>query len=137
MGRRQHEAAKNAYAHERGQELHQFGGYVEGFVIVDLGDELVLSAYLSIGKDLQAQLRVWEVVVFSDDGQPHRRKYTYQLHYDGEFVVRYDRDPMQHPNMPEHKHVGVNRRRIKCGRTTLTEAVEELYEVVRDRESDL
>jgi hypothetical protein len=133
---RRHEAAKNAYAHQRGEDLHRWGGHAEPFLIVDLGDELTLSAYLSIGKELQAQLRIFEVVVFDEDGTPHRRKYTYQLHYDGEFIVRYDRDPAQHPNMPEHKHVGANRRRVKCGRVTLSDAVEELYDVVRDRESD-
>jgi Family of unknown function (DUF6516) len=60
-----------------------------------------------------------------------RRKYTYQLTYDGEFIVRYDRDEAQHPRMAEHKHVGANRRRVRCERKTLHDAIEELYELVR------
>ena len=123
------------YAYERGEELHRLGAQVDQLVFTDLGDEFTVAANLRFGSELQAGLRVFEVIEVRD-GRPHRRKYTYQLTYRGEFIVRHDRDAVQHPRMPDHMHLGSSRRRVRGTRRTLHDAVDELYEVIRQREAD-
>ena len=46
------------------------------------------------------------------------------------------RDPVQHPEMPEHKHVGGDERRMEWTRLTLREVVDEVIEIVAARELD-
>jgi hypothetical protein len=52
-----------------------------------------------------ARLSVFEHLRHEDD-RARRLKYSYDVIVDGEPVVRFDRDPVAHPDMPEHKHVG-------------------------------
>lgn len=43
-----------------------------------------------------------------------------------QFLFRYDRDPANHPDMPEHKHLPPQRR-IASGPVTFRDVLEEAY----------
>ena len=67
--------------------------------------------------------------------RPHRRKYGYHFLYEDDFVFRYDRDPTQHPEMPEHKHLPGDHV-DPCDPVTLAQVVDEVLDVVAQREAN-
>jgi hypothetical protein len=123
------------YGFERGNDLFSLGAEVRDRLGIDVGDELHIDATLAFGQRRQAVLWIFEAVVITE-GQPHRRKYGYHAEYEDIFLFRYDRDPEQHPEMPEHKHLPPDGRRVTSGRVTLREVVEELLDIVAEREGE-
>lgn len=70
------------------------------------------------------------------DGRPHRFKYSYHANIGNDFVFRYDRDPVVHPEMPDHKHLpGGEDRRFDSGRVTLHEVAVELWDEISERDT--
>jgi Family of unknown function (DUF6516) len=124
-----HRVTPEDYAYDRYDELHGLGAAVEACTIGDVAGEIVINALLRFGDD--ATLSVFEVVVADEDGCAHRRKYSYTGAFPDRLLLRYDRDPINHPDMPEHRHVGD--RREKWGRVTLADVSEEMWDHVRQR----
>jgi hypothetical protein len=118
------------YSHARGTDVHGCGAYVLSHTTEDLaGALLLIEANLGFGARGDGLLEVTEVVGIWE-GRPHRIRYRYHFSYDSLFLWRYDRDPKNHADMPMHKHVGSEDRRIPWGRVTFSEVVDEVYEYV-------
>lgn len=94
--------------------LHQLGG-VPVIETTDLLIErqiLLLSSNVTfVGEDLE--LKVFEVLRKTQRDTAHREKYCYRCRLDQQLVFRYERDPLQHPEMPDHKHLS-DGTRIPC-----------------------
>lgn len=117
-------------------QLHDLGGVLRE-AIVNVIDELgsaTLHAWVTFGEQDSGLLSVFENVVIDEGGSPHRAKYGYHCEHGGQFLFRYDRDPVQHPEMPEHKHLPPDERRITADRVTLQDVVDELWPMVVERE---
>lgn len=124
------------YLKDRLAHLHDLGGILRK-AIVNVVDELgfaTLHAWVTFGEQDSGHLSVFEVVVLGEDGAAHRAKYGYHCEHGGQFLFRYDRDPVQHPEMPEHKHLPPEERRIAADRVTLQDVVEELWPIVVERD---
>jgi hypothetical protein len=52
-------------------------------------------------------------------------------------LLRYDRDPVNHPDMPEHRHVPPDNRREKWSRVTLADVSDEMWDHVRQRAAEV
>src|SRR5215210_4521772 len=89
---------------------------------------------MSFGEFDYGALSVCENVGHSEAGIPHRRKYGYQCNYRTDFLFRYDRDPVQHPDMPEHKHLPPDERRVHWDRVTSMDVAEEFSPIVSERD---
>jgi hypothetical protein len=117
------------YSFERGEQIHSFGADVQIHFSFDVGDELIITANLAFGEG-RCILSIYEVVQLTDGGEPHRRKYGYQV-ICGDTSFRYDRDPI-HADMPEHKHLG-DGRRVPWERVTLQDVVDEVLDLLSQR----
>lgn len=119
------------YACDRFDELHGLGATVESCAIGDAAGRIVINAVLRFGED--GILSLFEVVVAGEDGFAHRQKYSYTGVFPDGYVLRYDRDPVNHPDMAEHRHVGPDDRREPWGRVTLADVSDEMWDQVRQR----
>ena len=115
------------YLTDRCAQLGDLGAFVTYVYVVEFGDEANIHATLVFGRTVR--LDVFEHVQMRT-GRPHRLKYSYHLERDGEYVVRYDRDPSGHPELPEHKHMAGQDGRKPCGRMTLHDVAEEAWALV-------
>jgi hypothetical protein len=125
------------YLKSRIAQLHDLGGVLRQ-AIVNIVDELgvaTLHAWVTLGDADNGLLSVYETVVIGHDGAPHRAKYAYHCEHAGGFLFRYDRDPLQHPKMPHHKHLPPDERRIAADRVTLQDVVDELWPMVVERDT--
>jgi len=120
------------YVKDRIDQLYSLGGVVRGVVVNKLPNAISIHAQVTFGEFNDGLLGVYEHVVL-EDGVPHRRKYGYQCQYEDSFLFRYDRDPVQHPEMAEHKHIGEGRR-IAADRVTLHDVVDEFWPTVAERD---
>jgi hypothetical protein len=123
------------YSHDRWNDFHSCGGNVTHHTTLDLapGVMLQIEAAIVFRTFREGILEVDEVVVMKD-GQPHRLRYSYRFEFQGLEVFRYDRDPRNHPEMPEHKHVGG--RRIPSDRATFRQVVEEAWDWIDQRDAE-
>jgi uncharacterized protein DUF6516 len=120
------------YGYDRGEQFHAVGAEVRSHNSFDVGDELVIMATLAFGAQGDGLLHVFEAV-HEVGGDAHRRKYAYHFSYGDDFLFSYDRDPVAHPEMPEHKHVP-GRGRVPWDRVTFSEVVDEIADYVAQRE---
>jgi hypothetical protein len=74
-----------------------------------LDDLVIIEADFDL-PGIDARLEVFELVRRVRRGNAHREKYSYKLWLDGRPVVRFERDPQRHPEMPDHKHLHDNTR---------------------------
>jgi Family of unknown function (DUF6516) len=125
------------YSHARGQDFHSCGGTVTSHTTEDLADGAVLliEAAIVLQTPQEAVVEVDEVIVLTANGDAHRQRYSYRFIFEGLEVFRYDRDPRNHPEMPEHKHVG--NRRIPWGTVGFREFVDEVWEWINERRDDV
>jgi Family of unknown function (DUF6516) len=123
------------YSHARGEDFHSCGGRVTSHKTFDVADGRMLlieaAIVLVTRPPHEAVLEVDEVVVVTDDGGEHRERYSYRFIFEGREIFRYDRDPKNHPDMPEHKHVGT--RRIQWERVSFREFVNEVWEWINEK----
>jgi hypothetical protein len=125
----------DAYSFSRIQDVHSCGALVISEEAQDLGGVLFLiRATLAFGRTYDAVLTLREVLEAQPGGAVHRLEYSYQLLYRTQFLFRYDRDPENHPEMPEHKHLPPDERRIAWKRVTFRQVVEEVYDIVGEIE---
>jgi hypothetical protein len=117
------------YAYDRYDELHGLGATVELIAIGDAAGEIMINATLRFGDE--AFLSLFEAIIADEDGCAHRRKYSYTGGFPDRIILRYDRDPVVHPDMPEHRHVGERREPWK--RVTLADVADEMWDHVRQR----
>lgn len=124
------------YLFEHSEDVHRrFGASVFKLEIQDLDGALVrFEASLAFGRDFEGVLIAEEFVYEAEDGRAHRLQYSYHAMYRDRFLFRYDRDPDNHPEMVEHKHLPPDERRIPWGRVTLQEVVDDLYELLGEIE---
>lgn len=104
------------------------------FAIVDPDVLLTVQATLLFGQREHARLDVFEAVEMVGN-RAERTKYTYHAQYENDFLFRYDLNPSQHPEMPEHKHLPPDRR-IPWDRVTRHDVAEELHSMVAEREGE-
>lgn len=128
-GRRHRRQSAEEYAQDRLRQLGDLGGDITAPLIHEIapGEFVVQASVRNLGARGHGELGVYEVVECDDDGVPRRKKYSYQAMYGKRRLFRYDRDPTNHPEMPEHKHVGADERRVPSGRVTLQEVMNELW----------
>lgn len=130
--------ALDAYAYERSEAFHTCGAYAVDEETRDLAGALFLiKATLTFGPSGDTVLVVKEVVEETPTGEVHRLEYSYQLMYRSQFLFRYDRDPENHPEMPEHKHLPPDERRVPSGRVTFREIVDEVYDLLAELEAEV
>jgi len=122
---------------DRCEDFHRTGTSVLKLETTDLAGELTLiEAALAFGRTLEGILIVRELVEETSPGQPHRLQYSYHFMYRDLFLFRYDRDPDNHPEMPEHKHLSPAERRVASGRVTFREVLEEVYDLIGELEAE-
>ncbi len=121
------------YACDRYNELHGLGASVEACAIGDAAGEIIINATLRFGED--AFLSVFEVIVADEQGYAHRRKYSYTGVFPDRILLRYDRDPINHPDMPEHRHLAPDRRE-PWKRVTLADLADEMWDHIRQRDEE-
>ena len=115
------------YVFDRCEDIHRSGALVLRLETEDLAGGLVqIEASLAFGRTWDGLLEVWELLEEVANGQVHRLQYSYQLMVRDQFFFRYDRDPANHPDMPEHKHLPPQRR-IASGPVTFRDVLEEAY----------
>jgi hypothetical protein len=127
------------YVRDRIVQLGTIGGTVrEAFAGVDdaAGEWATLHGWVTFGEFDAGVLGIFENLVLGDDGSPHRTKYGYECMYDDDHLFRYDFDPVQHPEMPYHKHVS-KERPVKWDRVTLQEVLDEFWPLVVERDEAL
>jgi Family of unknown function (DUF6516) len=120
------------YGYEFENVLHEAGARVVDRKGADVFDGLVLRAFLVFGERGLGHLWILERVVV-EDGVARRARFSYHVEYDGDFLFRYDLDPVAHPENPMHKHVP-DGRRIPWPAVSLPEVFEEVWGVVNERE---
>lgn len=124
------------HALDRIDDIHSCGGLVVQVQTRDLGGTAVLiRATVAFGWHFDAQLIIREVVRETERGEAHREQYSYHLIYRDRFLFRYDRDPDNHPEMPEHKHLPPDERRLAWGRVTFRDVLDETYMLVAEFEA--
>lgn len=64
----------------------------------------------------------------------HRVQYSYQVMHRTRFLLRYDRDPDNHPEMPDHEHLPPDRR--MAASVTFREVLDEAYALIAEIEAD-
>lgn len=123
------------YARDRIAQLYGLGGVVRDARANLIEDEsATVHGWVTFGETDSGLLGIYEHVALADDGTPHREKYGYQCQYGDQFLFRYDHDPVQHPDMPHHKHVPPDERLIKWDRVTLQDVVDEFWPVVVEQD---
>ena len=123
------------YSLARGDDFESCGGMVTSHTTRDLaGSTLLIEAAIVLHTAPEAILEVLEVVALSEDGLCHRQRYGYRLIYERLELFRYDRDARNHPNMPDHKHVGD--RRFPSGPVGFREFVEEAWDWINERRDE-
>jgi hypothetical protein len=101
--RRLHTRSFEDYLFERTDSLHRLGGDADVKTLGAEGAERVIIE----GRILfpgGIELTVFEVVEKTQSGSAHRVKYRYQCRVEDVVLIRYERDPFGHPDLPEHKH---------------------------------
>ena len=103
--RRKQTLAFDDYLFRRCDELHQIGGDVDLSMVnaTTRGDPVILDA--RIGYPDEVELEVFEFVERTSTGGAHRVKFRYQGRWQERLLVRFERDPIGHPEMPGHKHM--------------------------------
>ncbi len=123
------------YVFDRCEDIHRSGALVLRLETEDLAGGLVqIESSLAFGRSWEGLLEVWELLEEDASGRVHRLQYSYQLMFRDQLLFRYDRDPDNHPEMPEHKHLPPERR-IASGPVTFREVLDEAYAVVAEREA--
>jgi hypothetical protein len=92
------------------------------------------EAAVAFGREYDAVLHVFELIE-EVEGRAHRHLYAYHCLYRDRFLFRYDRDPDNHPEMPEHKHLPPDERRVAWDAVTLHEVLEEVHTLVAEIEA--
>jgi hypothetical protein len=93
------------YLYDRSEDVHRSGGYVLRHETGAAGGRYVrFEAAVAFGREYDAVLHVFELIE-EVEGRAHRHLYAYHCLYRDRFLFRYDRDPDNHPEMPEHKHL--------------------------------
>lgn len=94
------------YLYRRCWMLRDLGGDLDHLIVrgVRTGDEIVLLDARVLFPD-SLELKVFEVIERTSRGGAHRRKYSYQARWRERLLIRYDREPIRHPEMPEHRHL--------------------------------
>jgi len=120
------------YLFHRCESIHRLGGDVDIAMhsAVGAADTVIVEARVGFPDELE--LRVFEVVERTDEGAAHRFRYSYQVRWRRQLVVRYERDPVGHPEMPEHKHPASGGR-IPWAAVRLATVVDEMWEEYRLR----
>jgi hypothetical protein len=127
------------YVRDRVAQLYALGGDVgaaTGTVDDERGEWATLQGVVAFGEFNLGLLSIFEDIERGPDGIPHRRKYAYHCAYDQAFLFRHDFDPVVHPDMPYHKHLPPDGRRVEWERVTLQEAVDEFWPLVTDRDEE-
>jgi hypothetical protein len=125
------------YVRDRVGQLYTLGGDVGpavGTVDEEAGEWASVHGAIAFGEFNLGLLSIFEDIEHGVDGSPHRRKYGYHCAYDQDFLFRYDFDPLPHPDMPYHKHLPPDGRRVEWERVTLREVVDELWQHVAERD---
>jgi Family of unknown function (DUF6516) len=125
------------YVRDRIAQFHNLGGVARDgcFGTVDEGGEwATVHGWVTFGEYDAGLLGIFEDIAFGEDGTPHRSKYGYQCLYDQDILFRYDFDHVQHPEMPYHKHLPPDGRRVAWDRVTLQDVVEEFWPLVTERD---
>lgn len=123
------------YARDRIAQLHGLGGVVREANAILVGDDsATVHGWVTFGETDGGLLGVYEHVILEDDGTPHRLKYGYQCQHGDQFLFRYDRDPVQHPDMTHHKHLPPEERRVEWERVTLQDVADEFWPIVVERD---
>jgi hypothetical protein len=120
------------YIADRVQQLTDLGGVLGPTQVNEGKTDAVLMSSVRCGDGEDAVLTVFEHLKLVR-GRPHRFKYSYQGSVGTELIFRYDRDPVVHSEMPEHKHLPGGRR-VAWDRVTLHDAAEELWDAIAERE---
>jgi hypothetical protein len=120
------------YSHARGEDFHACGGAVTSHVTEDIANRtrLLIGATIVLATEQEAILEIDEVVVARAGGE-HRFRYAYRFLFEGRMIFGYDRDPVNHPEMPEHKHIGD--RRIPSGAVSFRDFVDEVWDWIEER----
>jgi hypothetical protein len=113
------------YLDERVHELGSLGGEIQEVDLHEFGDSASIHAFIAFGSDGSGLLTVFEFVRM-DEREPRTRRYAYQGTCDGDFLFRFDYDPIGRPAMPGHKHLRGGGEPVPCERVTLETAVDEL-----------
>lgn len=115
------------YLYASCERLHQLGGDVDVSLTAaaGIGSRVILEARVTFPDELE--LLVFEVIEVTEDGGAHRRKYRYQARWHGQLLVRFERDPVGHPEMPEHKHT-VEGERVPCESVTPPTVAYEMWQ---------
>ena len=119
------------YSHERVNALLNCGATrVLDLVTEDIADGklLQIEAALVFGEREAVHLYVSELLCVKD-GDAHRQRYSYQFISSTGISWRYERDAVNHPEMPEHKHVGEGPGE-PWARVTLGEVLNEVHDAV-------
>lgn len=129
--------ALDEYVFDRCEDFHRCGASILKLETSNLAGELALiEASLAFGRTLEGILIVRELIEEIQPGRPHRLQYSYHFMYRDQFLFRYDRDPDNHPEMPDHKHLSPGDRRVPSGPVTLREVLEEVYDLIGELERD-
>jgi hypothetical protein len=122
------------YVFARCNDLRSCGGDVVRLRTQDLGRRFTqIRALVRFGRAGRVTLGVRELVE-ELEGRAHRYAYSYHCACRDCFLFRYDRDPDNHPEMPEHKHLPPDERRVPWGRVTFREVLEETFALVAELE---
>jgi hypothetical protein len=107
------------------RELASLGGAIQEVDVHEFGDSAAIHAFIAFGARRCGLLTVFEFVR-SEGGELHTRRYAYQATRDGDFLFRFDYDPIAHPDAPAHKHLPGGGDPAPGQRVTLREVVREL-----------
>jgi hypothetical protein len=136
------QASLDDYLRDRIAQLHSIGGTVQqAFGNIVEGGGATLHGTVTLGDANSGVLGVFEHLALDEGGSPHREKYGYQCLHRDQFLFRYDFDPIQHPDMPYHKHLPqptppTDGRRIPWSRVTLQDVVDEFWPIVVERDAE-
>jgi hypothetical protein len=123
------------YLYRRCSTLHELGGSVDQLLVrgARTGDDIVILDAVVRFPD-RLELKVFEVIERTTDGRAHRLKYSYQCRWRDHLLLRYDREPIRHPEAPEHRHLAGGGRE-PCGRVGLLDVVDEMWQEVERRKT--
>jgi Family of unknown function (DUF6516) len=130
--RRRRRETLTEYVAARCDDIHGLGGTVAALATTDVGGEVIIQAIVTFERE--GRLTVFEAVHEDEGGTITRRKYSYQAMWRSDTLFRYDRDPVAHPEMPEHKHVAGRRERWDA--VTLRDVVDELWDLLGQHEAE-
>jgi hypothetical protein len=119
------------YLYEACGRLESIGGFARVETTEALANELVLLKAGVIYEAQDVELSVFEVVRKTSKGAAHRDRYCYSCWLESHPVFRYERDPDQHPEMPDHMHLPGVAGRVP-GTVDLHPMLDELWERIDD-----